>query len=312
MLTRAAVVWILLATALITLTPVAEASGDCPPGWAPQVVPGGGVICIRASDPGSASKPGFAPTFPSTASSGDGREPACHRRGGARVDCVRPYGVWVSAHQCYAHTVDVPADDPAWGGHAGGAVWMCALIDDTTPVTLFWVPPGGPIAAPPPDPGELARSAVSMLRLVRAVVRVAPAYPAPAIVGVENWLWLPGSQWRVLTKTVRAGGTAVRVTASPDRVVWEMGPGSTTCFGAGRQWVDGMGDGAVTRCGYTYDRTSTHEPGGEFEVTARIVYHVDWSCSGVCTSAAGTLGLIDAPAGVGRVRVVQRQTVVVE
>jgi hypothetical protein len=189
---------------------------------------------------------------------------------------------------------------------------MCALVDDTTPETLFWVPAGGPAAvAPPPDPGELARSAVSTLRLARADVQVAPAYPNPAIVGIENWLWLPGSQWQALIKTVRAGGTAVTVTATPVRVVWDMGPGETTCFDAGRRWVDGMGDGAVTRCGYTYDRTSTHEPGGVFEVTARIVYDVHWACAGVCTADAGALGLIDAPAGIGTVRVVQRQTVVV-
>jgi len=188
---------------------------------------------------------------------------------------------------------------------------MCALIDDTSPQVVFWVPPGGPADAPP-DPGQLAQSALGVLALATADVQIAPAYPDPAVVGIENWLWLPPSQWQVLSKTVRAGGTAVTVTATPDRVVWEMGPGETTCFDAGRPWVNGMGDDAVTPCGYTYDETSAHEPDGIFPVTATITYGVDWTCSGVCTTTAGSLGLVDAPAGTGAIRVVQRQTVVVE
>jgi hypothetical protein len=35
-------------------------------------------------------------------------------------------------------------------------------------------------------------------------------------------------------------------------------------------------------------------------------------CSGTCTRSAGSLGMVDAPAGTGAMRVLQRQTVVVE
>lgn len=217
----------------------------------------------------------------------------------------------MDAHQCLAHPVDVPPDDPAWEGHADGSVWMCALIDDTSPTTLFWVPPGGP-AGGPPDPAQLAQTVVGTLGLATADLHIAPAYPDPSIVGVENWLWVPEAQWQVLTKTVRAGNTSVTVTATPDRVVWDMGPEEKACFEAGRAWVDGMGDEAVTRCGYIYEQTSTTEPEGVFRVTATITYDVDWTCAGVCSTSSGSLGLVDAPAGGGTVRVLQRQTVVVQ
>ncbi len=293
------------AVALGLLSSPTYADADCPPGTTPTSVPGAGVICIRATDPGDPPGEGLDPP------PADGGGAGCASKDGTPVDCVRPYGVWLASHQCYAHTVEVPPDHPAWQGHTDGAVWMCALIDDSTPQDLFWVPPGGPAAAPP-DPGELAQSALNTLQLATADIQLAPAYPDPAVIGIENWLWLPESQWQVLTETVRAGGTTVRVSAAPARVAWDMGPGGTVCFDAGRPWVDGMGDQAVTRCGYIYDETSTREPDGVFDVSATIVYDVDWTCSGVCTTAAGSLGLIEAPAGTGTVRVVQRQTVVVQ
>ncbi len=305
MLTRAAVASVVSLVAALLLGSPARAEGDCTPGSTPTSVPGAGVICIRAHDPGSSSDPVPEPSPPERGDQG------CQREDGAPVDCVRPYGVWVSAHQCYASPVELPPGHPAWKGHTDGAVWMCTLIDDTAPEVLFWVPPGGPGGGPPPDAAELAQSAVGTLGLAQADLHLAPTYPDPAVVGIETWLWLPESQWQALTKTVRAGGTAVTVTATPDRVVWDMGPGETTCFDAGRAWVDGMGDDAVTRCGYTYDETSTDEPEGVFGVTATISYAVDWSCSGVCTATSGSLGLVAAPAGTGTVRVVQRQTVVV-
>ena len=306
MLIRAAILLGLVVTGVSIAATATGASGDCPPGTGPTPVPGGGVICIEVTEPGSPPGLGGGESDGGGGSDGGG----CRRTDGSPVACVSDWGVWVDAHQCWAHPVNVPPDDPAWEGRTDGEVWMCALIDDSSPEVLFWVPPGGP-AGGPPDPGTLAQSALGQLPLTIADVQMAPSYPDPAVVGIENWLWLPESQWQPLTKTVRTGGTAVTVVAKPDRVVWDMGPGETTCFDAGRPWTNGMGDDAMTRCGYTYDKTSEGQPKGVFDVTATIRYAVDWTCSGVCTSTAGSLGLVDAPAGSATVRVVQRQTVVV-
>ncbi len=94
--------------------------------------------------------------------------------------------------------------------------------------------------------------------------------------------------------------------------MWDMGPDEKACFEAGRAWLDGMGDEAVTRCGYIYEQTSMREPEGVFRVTATITYDVDWTCARVCSTSSGSLGLVDAPAGGGTVRVLQRQSVVVQ
>ncbi|WP_445259288.1 hypothetical protein [Nocardioides aurantiacus] len=163
----------------------------------------------------------------------------------------------------------------------------------------------------PPDPGELAAEALGLLQLRTADVRTAPQAPAHSYVGVENWLWVPRSQWGSLTKTVTAGGTQVTVRAAPSRVMWDTGPAIKTCFGPGDEWRTGMTDAARTTCSYTYDATSGHEPGGVYVLSASIGYEVTWVCSGACTSGSGSLGLVDAPVGTGELQVLQRQTVVV-
>jgi hypothetical protein len=116
-----------------------------------------------------------------------------------------------------------------------------------------------------------------------------------------------------LTKTVRAGATAVTATAVPNLVTWNMGDGSQAfqCGDAGRPWESSYTDAAQTDCGYTYRTLSTGQPGGVFHITATISYFVTWTCSGACTSSNGTLGLVAAPAGNGSIRSLQRQTVVV-
>ncbi len=167
---------------------------------------------------------------------------------------------------------------------------MCALIDDTAPQVLFWVPPDGPAGAPP-DPGELAQNALGLLALETAEVHIAPAYPDPAVVGVESWLWVPDAQWQTLTKTVTAGSTSVTVTATPERVVWGLGPDSVTCSEPGRSWVPGLGDEALTSCGYTYQETSEDQTGEAFPVSATIGYEVSWTCGGACSTTSGSLGL---------------------
>jgi len=147
--------------------------------------------------------------------------------------------------------------------------------------------------------------------LAAAQVRTAPQAPAHSYIGVENWMWVPTAQWSTLTKSVTAGATRVTVSATPDRVVWNMGAGTKTCFGPGAEWRRGMTDVARTSCGFTYHSTSDSQSGQAFHITAAIQYDVTWVCTGACTQASGTLGLVAAPAGNGELTVLQRQTVVV-
>jgi hypothetical protein len=114
-----------------------------------------------------------------------------------------------------------------------------------------------------------------------------------------------------LSKSVSAGATTVTVTAAPSQVVWDLGPSSIACYDSGEPWKQGMSDTATTSCGYAYQTSSAGQPDGRFAISATIRYQVTWTCSGACPTTRGDLGLVDAPAGSGTLRVLQRQTVVV-
>ena len=152
-----------------------------------------------------------------------------------------------------------------------------------------------------------------LLPLATADIHTAPEPPAATYIGVENWLWLPDGQWATLPKSVTAGATTVTVTAAPSQIVWNLGPTSITCYDPGTPWVQGMTDAAS-------DDLRLHLPGdlgqsshkGSSQITATIRYHVTWSCTGTCPTTGGDLGLVDAPAGASTMRVLQRQTVVVQ
>ena len=299
-----------IAACLLTFaTRIGVAAADetsCPPGSEP-VRSDHGVVCVVVTDPGTPETPG-TPADP-----GDGQPAGCFKTDGTEIPCVTDDGTWWSGHQCYAAPYDAPPGTPAWQGHTEGSLWQCTRCDvagtATCHVEIVWLPPG--VEPGPPTPGELATVAVGVMPLAKAEVHTAPQAPNHTYIGVENWLWVPQGQWKSLSKTVTAGGTSVTVTATPTQVVWDMGPKSMTCYSAGAEWRAGMTDAATTSCGFTYDTSSSSEPDGDFAISGVIRYQVDWTCTGSCSTASGTLGLIDAPAGRGTLRVLQRQTVVI-
>lgn len=274
----------------------------CPPGQT-EVGPAGSQICVSVTTPGS---PGT--TSPGTGSSGGSS--GCSYAG-RNIPCTYQGTWWFPAYACFAAPATaVPGVFPAT---PGSSWWVCdygptfGLPPSAVP---FSVPDG---QAPVANPATLAKNAVSSIRLATARVQTAPAPPHAEVVGVEVWLWVPQSQWAPLSKMVRAGPTTVRATALPNLVTWNMGDGSAPfeCGDAGRAWVSSYTDAAQTDCGYTYRTLSAGQPGGVFRITATISYFVTWTCTGVCTSTSGSLGLVPAPAGTGSIRSLQRQTVVV-
>jgi hypothetical protein len=306
MLSRIVATMFLVALVHVPAAAAVARDDGCQPGEKPHEVGGGAFICIPAEDPGEPPK------------SGDGQQQSghsgCFRVNGKQVPCKNEDGVWFAGYDCYASPYDLPPGDPAWQGHEGEVVWQCIWCDSANQaancnVQFVWLPVGG--SGGTPDPGQLAQSSVGQLGLRTADVHTAPQDPNVGVVGVETWLWVPAAQWVTLSKTVTAGATAVTVTAVPERVTWDVGPETKVCNGGGKAWVAGMGDSASTSCGFTYTSPSKGEPDGVFAISARIGYRVDWTCTGTCLAPSGSLGIVDAPAGGGRLRVVQRQTVVV-
>ena len=313
MLSRA--LWTLVAALIlpfVVVAPRAVADGDsqCPAGTNPVSV-GSGVICVVVTDPGEPSNPGDQ----GHPGSGGQGPVGCHKSDGTEVPCRTHDGTWWSGHQCYAAPYRSPAGSAAWQGHTDGSLWQCTSCQfrgpfHTCQAEIIWTAPGRePV---PPTPEELASTALGLMPLEMADIHTAPQPPAATYIGVENWLWIPDAQWATLHKSVTAGATTVTVTAAPSQTVWNLGPTAITCYGPGKPWVKGMTEAPSTTCAYTYTEPSDSEPQGQFQITATIRYHVIWSCSGTCPTTAGDLGLVDAPAGASTMRVLQRQTVVVQ
>jgi hypothetical protein len=277
---------IFLLTAL--MSSISYAGANCPGGTTPA--PGGGGICVPAIDPGAGGgTPG-----------GGGGTPGGGGSGGGEIDPL--------CGELIPMSPQPPAESPFWEGHSPdeGKLYMCSLQGPGS-TSIIFVPNADD---PPPDPAELARKALEVLKLATPDVHMAPAPPNRTYVGLETWM--PPGQWSSLNKSVTAGDTTVTVTAVPKSVLWDMGPSSMTCYSAGREWRSGqMPKGAMTDCSYKYEKISDFEPGKKFKISSTITYQVDWTCDGECLSDEGTLGEVPGPAGGAAISVGERQSVVV-
>ena len=137
---------------------------------------------------------------------------------------------------------------------------------------------------PVPSPASaqaLAENAYKALDMPKPQVGMSPAADVPQLTGLPVWLWLAPDSWMPKSLTVSAGGITIKTTATPQRVVWSLGDGSTVkCSGPGTPYPDhpsGDGTAQSPTCGHTFHRTSAIEPGGAFHATATIVWRVDWT-----------------------------------
>lgn len=138
------------------------------------------------------------------------------------------------------------------------------------------------------DPRELAEQALDRVPLPPPRVRMNPSAGTGAVTNVETWLWIDPDQWQPVSASASAGGVTVTTTATPERVVFDMGNGDTvTCAGPGAPY-DPTRRAAeqTTGCAYTYRRSSAHQPGGRYLVSATVFYRVAWSASGIAAGGA--------------------------
>lgn len=300
---------IVLVAASALSAPAASADPiTCPPGETPAEGPIG-WICIPVVDPGTPDDPGG--DEPGTGGGSPGSQ-ACHDASGAEVPCTDGFGgTWDPSHQCYAFPIvpQPPAGTAYWEGHdpSEGSVYGCdyglAIPENT------WFVPGG---ATPPDPGQMARDTVKAMPLVKPTIHMAPQPPLMTYVGLPTWLWMNEGDWKNVTASASIGNTTVTVVAKPVKVTWDLTDGTATCPSAGRAWAKGMGSAATTDCSYTFQKVSDFQPNGEFPVTAQITYQVDWTCSGTCIEAGGTLGEVAGfTSEPSAIRVGERQSVVI-
>lgn len=147
--------------------------------------------------------------------------------------------------------------------------------------------------APPdplPTPGELAQEAVQQTPLPLPTAEMSPAPPIRQLVNLPVFLWIDSAQWVPQTASASAGGVTSTVTATPSRVVWDMGDGeSVTCDAPGTPYVPGVADDLQpSDCQHTYRRSSARAANETFTVTTTMEWGVTWVAVGA--PGGGNLG----------------------
>ena len=289
MLRLAAAALLTCASGLLVPATAARADGSADVSFSPSESGGGGSSVILDAENVERVREGVAGSASSKSRSTGTSE--C-RYAGHEIDCRSSKGTWSAAKQCYVQKADPqpPFDDPIWDRRTEGTIYHClppgASFSAGQGVGYsFLVADADSEAAELVDPVELAERAVERMDLVAPQVGVTPLDPdAPLLVGMDAWFWIDNGGERSvgpITRSATAGPTTVTATASVVNTVWETGDGATvTCEDAGTEWTPELGPGPSPTCGHRYDRASTRERSGAFEVRATTHWRVEWSGAG--------------------------------
>jgi len=180
---------------------------------------------------------------------------------------------------------------------------VCAGPGVLNPMPPVWVTGAQPPAAGviQVSPVVVAQQAVRQLGFASPAIEMAPPDGSPQLVGVATWLWIAPGAWRALSASATAGPVTTTATATPTKVVWDMGDGhSVTCDGPGTAYSPSAPN-ATTGCSYTW-------PGpGSFTVTATVYWSVTWTASGA--PGGGNLGVQAGPPAQVPVTVTESQAI---
>lgn len=176
----------------------------------------------------------------------------------------------------------------------------CVAADGTVTSQMVAVLRDPPAA----DPVALREQAVDRLALPQPQGELNP--PDDQVVHLESWLWIASTIWTSLSRSVTAGGVTVTVTATPTRVLWDMGNGDVVvCDGPGTPYETSRpAEEQATDCSYTYRHTSAGQPGDAYQVTATVEWDASWTVTGA--AGGGALPAM-ATSSVTAVRVAEMQ-----
>jgi len=191
---------------------------------------------------------------------------------GETVECADAFG-WYGDGGCYY------GKDP--GGFLPAQQWIKSCIDPATGnvnrvgVVL--------LLSPPVSLETVVRQAMSRLRIPRPTIAASPDLTADQVVQVPVWWWVEPGVWQPRSATAAVPGIAITVTATPKRIVWDAGDGtSTTCTGPGTPWTATYVPTADSpTCGHRYVTTSRTAPGGDFTVRASMTWSIAWAGGGL-------------------------------
>jgi hypothetical protein len=162
--------------------------------------------------------------------------------------------------------------------------------------------------APAVTPQELLQIAMGELKVPALQPEMAPPLGSDGLVGLPEWIWIPGPQWQQVTVTVRAGPVWAEAIATPQQLTFFPGGGlpGTSCAGPGSAYT-GRAGAAGTDCTYTYGQSSALQPDNAYQASVTVTWRVTWIGSG------GSGGVVDAGLQVGfpvAVRVAEAQALV--
>lgn len=223
----------------------------------------GSVECDQSPSPGCSLGSGTTGDAGSSAAAGSG--------GSGRVAPV-PLGC-VYRRVAFVPPVGAIARP---GGSGAWFVSVCAGARGSVVYPPVWIAAG----RAGPSPEALARAAYGRLRLPVPVIVVSPV--GDQLVYLPTWLAVSGGSWGLRSASASVPGVSVTATASPVRVVWSLGDGSTVvCAGPGSVYSASVSPGAVSpTCGHTYQHASSARPGGVYRLTATVQWTVTWSGAG--------------------------------
>ena len=209
----------------------------------------------------------------------------------------QPYGCTYTAQPSATATLGV--------GGAQPGQWVfpeCSGPGDVDPMPPVWVTGAQPNAgAAQVNPVVVGQQAVQQLGFGSPTIEMAPPDGSPQLVGVAAWMWIDPGEWRTLTASATAGPVTATATATPAKVVWDMGDGdSVTCDGPGTPY-SASDPNATTNCSYTWPSP------GSFTVTATVYWTVAWTATGA--PGGGNLGLQAGPPAQVPVTVTESQAI---
>ncbi|MEV1332747.1 hypothetical protein AB0J20_24610 [Micromonospora costi] len=232
-------------------------------------------------DPGTPGGPGGGGDNGGGGDSGGGGGTAKCQWNGRPVKCYDDLLGWFdNGTGCYAKPLESPPTPAPEGKEWYLLTCNGGDLGAQRPELLDGPPPG---YGAPPDPEELARRALARLTIKPPRIAVAPRRgTGPGLVGLPVWMWgqdTPETFGKELFERESERGLTVEITATFDRIVWDMGNGETvTCDGAGTAYrVDGPRAGGTSpTCGYD----SGYPKAGTYRVSATTHWTVTWEGGG--------------------------------
>jgi len=197
---------------------------------------------------------------------------------------------------CYYERVVPQAPPPAGATDGAWYVEICTIGNGngssrSEPMWTSMVPAA--------DPAQVALTARARLQLPAPAIRTNPdASKTTVLTYVPVWLWVDRSSWSARSATASVPGLSVTATATPTKVLWRLGDGTSVVCGQGTAWTTGADPQRPSpTCGHIYDVPATRT------LTVTVTWTVAWAGGGrsgmvpdLTTTAQTTVTVTEAPA----------------